>query len=397
MEKESDKTLMITGSKELIRDMNSHLILEMILQEGTVSRAALAKRSGLTKATVSAIVQKLMEQNLVIEVGNDNTSLGRKPILLTFHAACGYALSIDVNANTISAMICDLKGENCRLKLYPNHAGREEILPLLISVIRDMTLALSDTPYGVVGIGLGIHGTVCENQVTFTPYSPYEHLPFQETLEQEFKIPVYLENEANLSVMGEHTFYYHTPNLIGISVHTGIGVGIIIDNQLYTGASGNAGEFGHSIIEPDGRPCPCGNSGCLEQYASERSILRQFTVKKGLAWANIDTFVAACHRQDEDALLLLTDFIRYMSYGINNLLNTFNPDMIVINSSFTTYFPEVLRQIQGRLQNRMRMHCILVPSGLQDTSILLGAACLCIRSFLGIRHLKLRKPEEKPF
>ncbi len=388
---------MITGSKELIRDMNSHLILEMILKEDTISRAALSKASGLTKATVSAIVQKLIEQNLVIEVGNDNTSLGRKPILLTFHANCGYALSIDVNANTISAMICNLRGENCRLKLYPNHAGREEILPLLISIIRDMTASLEDTPYGVVGIGLGIHGTVYHNQITFTPYSPYEQLPFQEVLEQEFGIPIYLENEANLSVIGEHTFYYHTPNLIGISIHTGIGVGILINNQLYTGANGNAGEFGHSIIEPDGRPCPCGNSGCLEQYASERSILKQFAATKGLEHADIDVFVAACHKQDDDALALLDDFIRYMPYGINNLLNTFNPDMIVINSSFTTYFPEVLRQIQDKLQNRMRMHCVLVPSGLQDTSILLGAACLCIRQFLGIQHLKLRKPLGKLF
>lgn len=388
---------MITGSKELIRDMNSHLILEMLLKEGTISRAALSKTSGLTKATVSAIVQKLIEQNLVIEVGNDNTSLGRKPILLTFHANCGRALSIDVNANTISAMICNLKGENCHLKLYPNHAGREEIIPLLITIIRDMISSSDPTPYGVVGIGLGIHGTVYENQVTFTPYSPYEHLPFREILEQEFGIPIYLENEANLSVIGEHAFYYHTPNLIGISIHTGIGVGILINSQLYTGANGNAGEFGHSIIEPDGRPCPCGNSGCLEQYASERSILKQFAALKGLEHADIDTFVAACHKQDDDALSLLDDFIRYMSYGINNLLNTFNPDMIVINSSFTTYFPEVLRQIQNRLQNRMRMHCILVPSGLQDTSILLGAACLCIRQFLGIQHLKLRKPPEKPF
>ncbi len=388
---------MITGSKELIRDMNSHLILEMILKEGTISRASLAKSSGLTKATVSAIVQKLIKQNLVIEVGNDNTTLGRKPILLTFHANCGYALSIDVNANTISAMICNLKGENCRLKLYPNHAGRREIIPLLITIIRDMTASLDPTPYGVVGIGLGIHGTVYENQVTFTPYSPYEELPFQEVLEQEFGVPIYLENEANLSVIGEHTFYYHTPNLIGISIHTGIGVGILINNQLYTGANGNAGEFGHSIIEPNGRPCPCGNLGCLEQYASERSILKQFASVKGLEHADIDVFVAACHKQDDDALSLLEDFIRYMSYGINNLLNTFNPDMIVINSSFTTYFPEVLRQIQNRLQNRMRMHCILVPSGLQDTSILLGAACLCIRQFLGIQHLKLRKPQEKPF
>ena len=90
---------MRTGSKELIRDINSHLILEIILREGKISRAALSKQSGLTKATVSAIVLELIEKNLVIEVGSDDTSMGRKPILLTFNASCGHVLSIDLNAD----------------------------------------------------------------------------------------------------------------------------------------------------------------------------------------------------------------------------------------------------------------------------------------------------------
>ena len=95
---------MRTGSKELIRDINSHLILEIILREGKISRAALSKQSGLTKATVSAIVLELIEKNLVIEVGSDDTSMGRKPILLTFNASCGHVLSIDLNVDTIAAM-----------------------------------------------------------------------------------------------------------------------------------------------------------------------------------------------------------------------------------------------------------------------------------------------------
>ncbi len=104
---------------------------------------------------------------------------------------------------------------------------------------------------------------------------------------------------------------------------------------------------------------------------------------------DIDAFVAACSRQEPQALALLDEFVRYMAIGINNLLNTFNPDIIVINSSFTTYFPEVLERIQEHLRNRMRPYCRLVPSGLQDTSILLGAACVCIRNFLGVSHLNL--------
>lgn len=380
---------MRTGSKELIRDINSHLILEIILREGKISRAALSKQSGLTKATVSAIVLELIEKNLVIEVGSDDTSMGRKPILLTFNASCGHVLSIDLNVDTIATMTSNLLGENCRLKQYPNTADRDTILPLLISVIREMTEPLEPTPWGVVGICLGIHGMVWKNEVLFTPYTSYADLPFRETLEEEFHVPVFLNNEANLSALGEHAFYYHVPNLIGVSVHSGVGVGVVIDNALYTGANGSAGEFGHTIIEPDGRPCPCGNLGCLEQYASERAILRQYADRMNLEKTDIDAFVAACGRQEPEALGLLDDFVRYMAIGINNLLNIFNPDIIVINSSFTIYFPEVLQRIQDNLRNRMHSYCRLVPSGLQDTSILLGAACVCIRSFLGVSHLNL--------
>ncbi|MCI9133822.1 MAG: ROK family transcriptional regulator [Lachnospiraceae bacterium] len=377
------------GSKELIRDINSHFILERILLDGPVSRAALAKKSGLAKATVSTIVLELLQKNLILEIGNDDTSMGRKPILLTFHAGCGHVLSLDVGAHTISAMTCNLRGQNCRLKLYPHQAGREEILPLLISIVKEQLQDLEETPFGLVGIGLGIHGTVDQNEVTFSPYAPYENLPFRQALEQAFQVPIYLENEANLSVIGEHTFCYHVPNLVGISIHTGIGTGIIIENTLYKGGNGNAGEFGHTVIEMDGRSCPCGNQGCLEQYASQRAIMQQYRELPGKARASIDDFVAACSHQEAEALALLEDFVRYMSVGINNILNAFNPDVIVINSLFTSYFPEVLIHIQSRLKNRMRAHCRLVPSGLQDASILLGAACVCIRNFLGIEHLRL--------
>ena len=381
---------MVTGSKELIREINSHLILETILREGRISRSSLAKLSGLTKATVSDIVLELIERKFVIEVGNDDTSLGRKPILLTFNAHCGHVLSIDLNANTISAMSSNLLGEDCRLKLFPNTADRDSLLPLLISIIQEMKEPLEETPYGLVGIGIGIHGTVCQGEITFTPYSPFEGLPIQTALQNEFQVPVYLENEANLSVIGEHTFYYHVPNLIGLSIHTGIGVGIVVDHRLYTGAHGNAGEFGHTIIKPGGRPCPCGNRGCLEQYASELAILQQFARAKGREKVSIDEFVAACGHKDKTALALLEDFIRYTALAINNLLNSFNPDLIVINSSFTIFFPEVLGEIKNGLSKRMRSCCTLVPSGLQDTSILLGAACVCIRNFLGVEHLELR-------
>lgn len=384
---------MITGSKEMIRDINRNLILETIIQEHTISRAKLAQVTGLTKATVSAIVADLLDQNLVLEIGSDNTSLGRKPILLTFHANCGHVISLDLNATTISLLVSDLRGEHCVLKLHKYDANRDTILGTLETIIQEAIESLPPTHYGVIGIGIGIHGTVFNDQVLFTPYTPYETLPFKQYLEEHFHTPVYLENEANLSVVGEHTFCYNVPNIIGVSVHAGIGAGVIINHALYTGLIGNAGEFGHSIVVREGRPCPCGNKGCLEQYASERVLLNAFQQHYQLEHLSIDEFIDAYSNQDSIACTLIEDFVAYMALAVNNLSATFNPDMIVINSSFIINIPGLLQRIRAQLSSRVSSNCNLVPSGLQDTSILLGATCICIKNFLGVEHLSLLNEE----
>lgn len=379
---------MVTGSKELIRDINSHLVLETILNEGPISRAAISNKLGLTKATISTIVVDLLDKKLVREIGSVDTSLGRKPILLEFCKEHGHIISVDLGVNFITIFTSDLKGNNCGLKQYENNYSRYNIIDGVIELIAQTIRDLPPTPFGVVGICLGIHGVIHENQITFTPYYNYERLPFAEKLEDFFHIPVMLENEANLSVIGEKSFCYNLPNMVGISIHSGIGIGIIIDNRLYTGFNGNAGEFGHSIVEANGRDCPCGNKGCLEQYASERAILHEFARLKEIPSADIDDFIAAHAAGDPDAVAMTEQFVRYISVGMNNLLNIFNPDVIVINSSFTMYIPDLITKIEAQLKNRMNKYCTLVPSGLQDISILLGGFCVCINRFLGVDYLE---------
>lgn len=384
---------MITGSKELIRDINAHLVLETIMNEGPISRAAIAGKLGLTKATISAIVSSLIEQKLVQEIGSDDTSLGRKPILISFCKESGHVVSVDLGVDTIYILCSDLKANHCSLKQYPNTYSGQTIISGLKEMLQESINALPKTPFGVVGISIAIHGVVDENEATFTPYYAYENIPFATELSEQFDVPVYLENEANLSIISEKTFCHNLANMIGISVHSGIGIGIIIENKLYTGFNGNAGEFGHSIVVANGRPCPCGNQGCLEQYASERAILRDFAAMKGLPSIDIDTFIAKCIDKDPDALEMLEQFVTYMSVGINNLLNVFNPEMIVINSSFTMNLPYIIPEITASLKNRMNKHCTLVSSGMQDSSILMGGICVCIKNFLGIDSLDLSERE----
>jgi len=380
---------MITGSKELIRDINSRLVLEAIVNKGPVSRAGLAKHLGLTKATISAIAQVLMDHKLIIEIGNAQTQKGRKPILLDLNYKEGHVISLDISLEYITVLTCDMRGTHCRLKQYKNNATEKNILPILKDILKQTIAELPAVTHGIIGISIGIHGIVHNNQIAFTPYYSYANLDLSKELSEHFHIPVFIENEANLSVLGERTFYFNFPNIINISVHSGIGMGILLDDRLYTGNHGYAGEFGHTIIIPDGRPCPCGNHGCMEQYASERAILMELAHKKKCSHMDIHEFFRLYYVKDPDALELIEHFIKYMSIGINNILNTFNPDLIVLNSSFTTDIPDIIQKIQDSLENRMREHCCLLPSGLQDTAILLGGVCVVIKHFLEIDRLKL--------
>lgn len=171
---------------------------------------------------------------------------------------------------------------------------------------------------------------------------------------------------------------------MNISVHSGIGIGIIIHGQLFTGADGSAGEFGHTIVEPEGLPCPCGNHGCLEQYASEAAILRKYHLLKHTSGSTIDDFIADYRRKESAAVLAMEDFVTYMAIGINNIANIFNPQLIVLNSTITSYLPDVTEQMNRRISSRMSRKCRIVPSALQDTATLLGGVALCSRNYLGI-------------
>ena len=374
---------MVTGSQELIRDMNTQLVLNTIMSQGPISRASIATKLGLTKATISAIVQTLIDRFLVLEVGSSETKKGRRPILLELNKNCGYVISIDLSAEYITVLTANLMGENCFVKRYPNNASREDILKKVENIVAETITNAPTSHYGVVGISLAIHGVVYNNEVVFFPYTPYEAIPFAAHLEDTFKLPVTLENEANLSALGEWAYSFHKENLLNISIHSGIGLGVVMNNQLISGQDGYAGEFGHTIIEADGRACPCGNLGCLEQYASERILLKELSEVKGRK-ITAEDFALLYDKRDPDAIRTMAIFVKYISIGINNLLHIFNPDTIVINSSFTMYFPGVCETITNQLHNTMRKYCRLVPSKLQDTSILLGGVYLCSRGFLGL-------------
>jgi predicted NBD/HSP70 family sugar kinase len=373
---------MITGSKELIRDINTSLVTKIIIEKSPISRATIAKELGLTKATISIIVQNLLDKNLVEEIGTANVTSGRKPVMLKFCYECGYAISIDVSTTHISVLTAHLGGGNCNLVQYPTANKCETIISELKNCIETEMKLIPSSFYGIVGITLGIHGITNNNKVVFTPYSPYSDIEFSSELEKYFGVPVLVENEANLSILGEYTFHYPIKNMVGISVHSGIGLGIMINGELYHGSNGYAGEFGHTIIEIDGRACPCGNFGCFEQYASERALMSELAKRKQVSLISFDEFVKLYTTRDKDSIDIMNLFVKYISIGIRNIINNLNPELILINSSFTMNFPAIIDDINTSITSKIHKPCNILPSKLQDMSILLGGICMSRNLFL---------------
>lgn len=376
---------MLTGNQELIRDINTQSVIRTIITHGAISRASIASELGLTKATVSAIVQVLLDRGIVFEAESTDPApegrKGRKPIFLQVNRECGYIISIDLATETVTLMTANLLGGNCHLTQFPTPKEPKSLLALLTEQIDRAIGALPQTRYGLLGIALGIHGVVHHNKIIFLPYSSFEKIDFVSELEKKYGVPVVMENEANLSALGEWAHCHDTNEMLYISVHSGIGVGIIMKNQLVKGKNGYAGELGHTIIEVDGRPCPCGNRGCLEQYASERALFAELSAQKGYP-VNAESYGKLYRQGDPQAVRAMQRFIKYMSVGINNLLNTFNPDIIVLNSSLTMCHAGLCGDITAQLHNNMKGYCRLVPSTLQDTSVLLGGVYLIRERFL---------------
>lgn len=381
---------MVTGSKELIRDINSTLVIETIINRGSISRANIAKELGLTKATISAIVATLLEKDLILEIGSDNTKLGRKPILLSINKNAGYVISIDVGVDKIRAIQANLVGQKLMLLKRDTPKSNDEVKGTLVDIINQIKESSKASPYGLVGITLGIHGVVKDNKVFFAPYYNLDEIDLASYIKDYFKTKVFIENEANLSVLGESMFLTEYKNIANISVHSGVGLGLLIDGDLYTGFSGYAGEIGHTIVESNGKACPCGNHGCLEQYVSEQALLEEFKEIKNLDYVDFETLSSMYQNGDKDATYIFQKFVKYMTICVNNILNSYNPDVVIINSSFTHSFPELIEEIEDSLNSRLNSVLHIYPSKLNNSSILLGGVSMVVKDFFGINNVKFR-------
>lgn len=374
------------------REFNEIKLLGSIIDHQPISRANLAKINNLNKTTTSTVVNNLLEEHLVFESGIGSSTLtgGRKPILLEFNPKSALAISIELGESHIQSCLAYLNGEmiQFREELY-TEINSETIIDKLIETIDQLLSNAPVTPNNLIGITIGIHGVTLDNRITFSPFYNLEHLDIQQQLQAYYLCPVYLENEANLSAIGEYTFITDKDRIINLNIKTGIGAGVIHFGKLMTGTHGRFGEVGHTILFPGGRECPCGNRGCLERYASAKALYRSIKERMNIDFIEVDELIRLWKAGDPIITEEVLKVIDYLSVGINNLISSYDPDEVIINSALFNHDPCLINELNKRLNSRITKETKLSVSKLTDKAILFGGIAVVASRYLNIENLKL--------
>ena len=360
-----------------------------------ISRAELSKQTGLNKATVSVQVLDLLNDKLITETQQEHHTIGRRPIMLSINGGAGYVLGIDLDYPLTRFTVTDIAGNPIEENhLYLVTDCYENIIEILVEQIRTYQEKYSNSVYGLINAVIGIHGTVNNDEmINFVPKFKWHKKEIKSDLLKQLDIDIHIDNNANLSAFGERVFVHHySDNLLNIILTSGIGAGIIMGGKLNKGYDGYAGEMGHMIISPNGKSCSCGNHGCWEKYASEPAALRELKIllnKESLSYADVQQLL---EQKDPITLEYFKEFIMYLTIGLNNIINIYNPEVIVLNSDMLKMYPNAIKEIESNLKSSVSQYREIVLSKLGNKACVLGACALGIKRFLEIPELYLKLP-----
>lgn len=380
-----------------IRENNSILVLSEIINRPEVSRATISEITGLNKATVSEIVRKLIKDNYVIEIGpgKSTSAGGRRPIQLTVNKKAGVSLSFDVRYDRISYLATYLDGEKLDHRIVEKEMTNDTIVQTITDIVNEAKSEVGEIPFGIIGVAISVHGIVYENKIEFTPYFNLEKIDLAAKLEDTLDLPIHLENEANLSALAESAFDNEHQNIISFNAHTGIGAGIILDGKLYRGNKGRSGEVGHTVLYPNGKNCPCGNQGCLEQYCSTKAIIRRFQDLKGDKTLTFDDLIESYQKKDSSTLNLILQFAKDFGIGLMNVIGNYDPQVVYINSEILEQIPELISLLNHYLNMTIYKHVALKQSVLGKKASLYGATVLNLQQFLHVDNVEFSLNMEK--
>ena len=340
-----------SASNRTPRHINRNLIFNQIRTRQPISRADLARASGLQRSTVSLIVEELLRERWIVEGLMGDAPRGRKPTGLIVNDK-RTVLAVDVHPSQTTLAVADLSGRITTQKQLQLPSDPKKVIRAIVSAIRSIISEHADCSFE--GIGLTVPGRF-SHQLKKTVFAPNVGWPIEQIksrVEEATGLPVVIDNVANACVLSEVWFGNtdETHDIVLVNVSEGIGTGIFVNGGLVRGAGEMAGEFGHVQMDPEGIPCGCGSRGCWETLASNRAGLRYYKEITGESLASIDDLLNLLERNDPSATEAITRMCRALGRGMHLIVTTLAPSEIVLVGEFTRAWSRVYSIVWDELR-----------------------------------------------
>ena len=381
-----------------VRRANLGAVMRHVAEQAPCSRARIAADTGLTRGTVSSLVSELVELGLLRETGEDERDgrVGRPGQLLELgdsHVAVG----LEINVDSLVASVEDLTGTvryERRVFVDSRRSAAGPVLDRIAAMADEAIDELEREGAAVVGVAVAVPGLVeqASGMLLRAPNLGWHRLAIVDELHERLPgLPIRVENEANLAALAEHWqgAARGVRNFICVFGEVGVGAGIVLDGELYRGAHGFGGEFGHVPLAPDGERCGCGSRGCLETFVGQEAIARRagLTIERGERVGGVTAeLVRRAETGDGRVLRALDEAGSWLGFGLASAVNLLDLDVVVLGGCFGPLAPWLAGRVETALRGRVLSAewspCELRPSTIGEVAAVRGAAALTLRALL---------------
>ncbi len=345
----------LIADQDKVRRINKSIVLNTLRLHAPISRAEVAKITGLNRSTVSNIVTSLIDEGLVWEKEQQVSSGGRPAISLSLRRDGGAVIGLEIGVDFIAILLTNFVAEILwEARVQTDRSQSQITIISQAEQLIDKALAIaSEQNLKPLGMGVGLPGlvNVRQGELIVAPNLDWKNVPLRLMLNQRFRLPVYVENDGNLGALGEYYFGLArgVDNFVYLESGIGLGGGIVIDGKLFRGGHGYAGEIGHIQRAVNGEHCGCGRIGCWETQVGPPAILNR--VKKAIRNEPDPSISEACQGDLRNLTLeMVVNFAREdnricyqvmedvainLGSGIADLVNIFNPNLVVIGGALT--------------------------------------------------------------
>jgi len=386
---------------DMLRLVNRRILLSILSDRQPISRAEIAKISGLNKATISTITGELIRDSCIIEDGSGRTTPigGKPPTPLRLNANRFGLFGLDIRSDETILALCDFNNRIVARVSFETGSDAPAFLSKVGKEIRKLRTK-HDSFIEYPGIGVSLPGLVDNHSGKFllSVVFPWRDVPVVHLLEKATNLPVIVDNSARCSALAEiwhgKAQYAHVRNLLYVSVSTGLACGVVIDGGLYRGVNNTAGQFGHFPIDVNGPDCRCGQRGCWDLYASDKATLKRFLDLRGGGGKRVSTMrklVGLVEAGDIEATEAVRETARYLGIGITGLINGLDPQVVVIGGEITKLWglvePIIVEQTKRNLLAPRSQGVSIRRSAFEVRPSLKGALTLIQNTLLSVPHM----------